>query len=135
MVSPPMFAEFFLPYLAAVAAPFGLVYYGCCEPLHDRWAHIRQSIPHVRAVSVSPWSDMRRVAELCGKEVIFSRKPTPAPMSGETPDWATLQQDIDATLDAARDCNLEIIFRDVYRINGDRSRLRQWVEMVRSRID
>jgi hypothetical protein len=29
---------------------------------------------------------------------------------------------------------LEIIYRDVYRINGDRARLAKWAQMVRSRI-
>jgi hypothetical protein len=41
---------------------------------------------------------------------------------------------MDETLAAARDCNLEIIYRDVYRIHGDRPRLRRWVELARSRI-
>ncbi|MGC8780096.1 MAG: hypothetical protein ACP5UQ_04440 [Anaerolineae bacterium] len=48
--------------------------------------------------------------------------------------WDELEQDLDETLAAARDCNLEIIYRDVYRINGDRPRLTKWVQMVRSRI-
>lgn len=135
MFSPAMFAEFFLPYMAEAARPFGLVYYGCCEPVHDRWAHIRAAIPHVRAVSVSPWSDLQQVAAQCGREVVFSRKPRPAPMSGPAPDWDALRDDIDATLAAARDCHLEIIFRDVYRIHGDRPRLRQWVELVRARAE
>jgi hypothetical protein len=50
------------------------------------------------------------------------------------PDFAVLEKDLDDTLAAARDCSLEIIFRDVYRINGDRPRLRKWVDLVRSRI-
>ena len=66
--------------------------------------------------------------------MVFSRKPKAAPMSGETPDWDVLKADLDSTLAAARDCNLEILFRDVYRIAGDRPRLRRWVEMVRARI-
>ena len=134
MISPRMFAHFFLPYMADVSRIFGLIYYGCCEPVHDRWDKIIAAIPNVRAVSVSPWCDKRIIAEKLGRNVIFSRKPKPAPISGANPDWDVLTEDIDETLTAARDCNLEIIFRDVCRINGDRPRLAQWAQMVRARI-
>lgn len=134
MVSPDMFAEFFLPYIADVANDFGLVYYGCCEPVQDRWSRIARAIPNIRAVSISMWNDQYVMGETLGKEYVYSRKPKAAPISGETPDWEVLREDLEATLDAARDCNLEFIFRDVYRIHGDRARLRQWVEMVRAHI-
>jgi hypothetical protein len=135
MISPRMFTHFFLPYMAEVSRQFGLIYYGCCEPVHDRWDPIIAAIPNVRAVSVSPWCDKRIIAEKLGRNVIFSRKPKPAPISGANPDWDVLTEDIDETVAAARDCNLEIIFRDVYRINGDRPRLAKWAQMVRSRIN
>ncbi|MBI2302452.1 MAG: hypothetical protein HYU66_26400 [Armatimonadetes bacterium] len=134
MFSPDMFGEFFLPYMAEVAERFGLVYYGCCEPVHDRWHLIIGAIPHVRGVSISPWCDQRAIADMLGRTCVFSRKPRPAPISGPQPDWDALEQDLDETLDAARDCNLEIVFRDVYRIHGDRPRLRRWADLVRSRI-
>lgn len=134
MISPRMFAEFFLPYLADVGRLFGLVYYGCCEPLHDRWDHIIAAIPNIRAVSISPWSDFQVMGAKLGRNYVFSRKPKPFPISQPTPDWDSMRQDIEATWSAARDCNLEIIFRDVYRIYGDRPRLRRWVEMVRATV-
>ena len=134
MISPAMFGRFFLPYMAEVAALFGFVYYGCCEPVHDRWERIEKAIPQVRAVSISPWCDMAQMGEKLSGERVFSRKPKPWPISGDTPDFAVLEEDLDATLSAARNCPLEIIYRDVYRINADRTRLRRWVELVRSRI-
>jgi hypothetical protein len=133
-ISPAMFAEFFLPYMADVCRLFGLVYYGCCEPVHDRWKHIVEAIPNVRAVSVSPWCDLRAIASLLGKDVVYSRKPRPAPISGSAADWDALSKDLDATIEAARDCNLEIIFRDVYRIGGKRERLRRWVGMAKAKL-
>ena len=133
MLSPRMFGQFFLPYMADVCRCFGLVYYGCCEPVHDRWDLIRTSIPNVRTVSISPWSNQVAMAEKLGRNYVYSRKPKPWPISGATPDWDALQSDLDETLAAARDCNLEIIYRDVYRI-GDRGRLRTWTDLVRSRI-
>ncbi|MEK7399514.1 MAG: hypothetical protein AAB116_21440 [Candidatus Poribacteria bacterium] len=133
-ISPSMFNEFFLPYMADICKKFGLVYYGCCEPVHDRWDHIISLIPNVRGVSISHWCDMKAIAEMLGKSCVFSRKPRPAPISGVTPDFEMLKKDIVETLTAAKDCNLEIVFRDVYRINNDRPRLRKWADMVRSLI-
>ncbi len=130
-ISPRMFAQIFLPYLADIGRLFGLVYYGCCEAVHDRWDRIIEAIPNVRAVSVSPWCDMPAIAAALGRTCVFSRKPRPAPISGPHPDWDALEEDAKAAIEAARGCNLEIIYRDVYRIGGDRTRLRRWVEMVR----
>ena len=134
MMSPAMFADFFLPAMAEVAGLFGLVYYGCCEPVHDRFELISAVIPHARAVSVSPWCDQERVAGLLGRTRVFSRKPRPWLLSGAHPDWRGIEEDLDATLFAARDCCLEIICRDVYRIHGDRLRLRKWSDLLRSRV-
>jgi hypothetical protein len=134
MISPRMFTRQFLPYMAEVSKLFGQVYYGCCEPVHDRWDAIIEAIPNVRGVSISPWCDMQIMAKKLGRERVFSRKPKPWPISGPMPDFDTISQDLDETLEAARDCNLEIIYRDVYRIGGDRARLRKWLELVRSRI-
>jgi len=133
-ISPAMFNEFFLPYMADVSRKLGLIYYGCCEPVHDRWEMIISLIPNVRAVSISPWCDMVDIAQKLGKNCVFSRKPEPSPISGVNPDIDGLRRDIDNTVTAAKDCNLEIVFRDVYRINNDRARLRKWSDMVRARI-
>jgi hypothetical protein len=133
MVSPHMFAEFFLPYMAEVASLFGLIYYGCCEPVHDRWDLIRAAIPNIRAVSISPWCDLRLMGEKLGREFVFSCKPKPWLISSDPPDWEGLEKDLDATLSATRDGCLEIIYRDVYRIS-DRGYPRRWVDLVRSRI-
>jgi hypothetical protein len=43
-ISPAMFKEFVLPYLADLSTMFGLVYYGCCEPVHDRLGLIMEAI-------------------------------------------------------------------------------------------
>jgi hypothetical protein len=131
-ISPTMFKDFYLPYLAEVTRPFGLTYYGCCEALHDRFECIQKAIPNLRAVSVSGWSDLFRMGEMLGKAYVYSRKPTPAYISGASPNWALVEKDVRDTLAAAKDCNLELCFRDIYTINGDRPRLKRWVDMTRA---
>jgi len=131
-ISPEMYQEFVLPYLAKLSAKFGLVYYGCCERVDNRLESIIKAIPNLRSVSVSGWSDLEKTADMLGKKYVYSRKPTPAYISGADPDWDLLKKDMQNTYAAARDCNVEILYRDVYTINGDRSRLRKWVDMTRS---
>jgi hypothetical protein len=131
-ISPAMYREFVLPYLARLSARFGLVYYGCCERVDDRLEMIVAAIPNLRSVSVSGWSDLARTAEILGRKYVYSRKPTPAYLSGPKPDWDLLEKDMKDTYRVTRDSNLEILFRDVYTTNGDRTRLRRWVDMTKS---
>jgi hypothetical protein len=132
VISPAMFGDFVLPYLAELSARFGLVYYGCCEPVHDRLERIMKAIPNLRSVSVSGWSDFGKVADMLGKDYVYSRKPTPAYFSGPNPDWDLLKKDMRKTKEAAGGCNIEILFRDVYTIDHDWPRLRKWVEMTKA---
>jgi hypothetical protein len=130
-ISPAMYREFVLPYLAQLAERFGLVYYGCCERVDDRLEMIVDAIPNLRSVSVSGWTNFGRAAEILGKNYVYSRKPVPAYISGANPDWDRLEKDLRDTYAVARDCNLELLFRDVYTTNGDRTRLRQWVDLAK----
>ena len=41
-VSPEMFGEFIWPYQKRVVENFGLVYYGCCEPVESRFSYISE---------------------------------------------------------------------------------------------
>jgi hypothetical protein len=134
-MSPKMFSELFLPYFSDVAKPFGLAYWGCCEAVHDRLPAIEKAVPNLRAVSISGWSDQRRAAEIIGKKYVYSRKPTPAYISGAYPQWDLVEKDLRETFAAARDCNLELCFRDIYTVNGDYDRLPRWVEMARGMMD
>jgi hypothetical protein len=132
MLSPAMFKEFILPYLAKLSERFGLVYYGCCEPVHDRLDLIMAAIPNLRSVSVSGWADFQKVGEMLGRKYVYSRKPTPAFLSGPNPQWDSVEADMKKTRAATKDCNVEILFRDLYTVDGDRRRLRKWVEMTKS---
>ena len=93
---------------------------------------IIDAMPNLRSVSVSGWSDFQKTADILGKNYVFSRKPVPANISGASPNWDKLEKDMRDTYAAARDCNLEILYRDVYTINGDRARLKNWVDMTKA---
>ena len=135
-ISPAMYTEFILPYLSRLAKLFAHVYYGCCEPLHDRIHYIKEAFPNLKAVSVSPWSDKEKVAESLSTHYVYSSKPMPSFLSGHNPDWDMQKKEVDEVLSATRkhNCKLEFILRDVYDVGGDDSRLGDWADMMRAQV-
>ena len=131
LFSPQMFDEWFLPYLAKYANQFGLVSYGCCEPVDDRIEYIKKAIPGLRTISVSGWNNFEQVAESLGKEYVYCRKPNPTFISGAEPNWEGAEEDIRRTWNCTRDKVVEFIVRDVYDIAGDAGRIAEWVKMAR----
>ena len=129
-VGPDQFESFIFPYQLELATRFGLVYYGCCEPVHSRW-HVLKRIPNLRAVSVSPWADEELMAEATAGRCVYSRKPNPAQVSTEVFDESAIRADIRKTLTVAADCDVEIIMKDVHTLAGHPERLARWVRLAR----
>ncbi|MBD3174577.1 MAG: hypothetical protein GF320_05330 [Armatimonadia bacterium] len=135
-VSPELFHEFCYPYYRDVCEPLGLVYYGCCEPVHPFWDDLRD-LPNLRKVSISKWCDETFMANaLRGTGMVYSRKPDPNFLSVDAElneaRWASHIRD---TLRAADGVPLEIIVRDVYTVHGDLGNARRAVEVARRVID
>jgi hypothetical protein len=129
-VGPEQFAEFIFPYQLRIAERFGACYYGCCEPVHNRW-HVVRDLPRLRRVSVSPWADEEMLArELKGKYV-YSRKPAPSQISTAVFDEEAIRRDARHTFDVARGCNVEIIMKDVHTLANQPERLARWVRIAR----
>jgi hypothetical protein len=129
MVGPDQFEEFIFPYQQDIAKEFGLLYYGCCEPVHNRW-HILEKMPNIERVSVSPWCDEELISEKLGRRYVYSRKPNPAQISTAVWDENLIRQDLRRTLTAARGCRIEIIMKDVHTLNNEPERLARWVEIA-----
>ena len=128
-ISPLMFNEFYLPYIAEIANKFGLSYYGCCETITDRFEYIEKAIHNLRVVSVSGWSDFKKAGELLGNRYVYSRKPVPAYVSTESPNWDLVEKDALQTKNATKNCCVEIIFRDIYSSNCTPTRAIEWVRI------
>ena len=133
-VGPDLFAEFIFPYQLAVTEKFGLCYYGCCEPVHTRW-HVLKKLPNLRSVSVSPWCDEEFMADALGRDYVYSRKPNPAFISTEHFDDDLIREDIRKTFTAARNCNVEIVMKDVHTLAGEPQRMARWVKLARETIE
>jgi len=133
-VGPDQFEEFVFPYQKAIAEAFGKCYYGCCEPVHNRW-HILKNTPGLSRVSVSPWTDEEFMAEALGKNIVYCRKPNPTLVSTEKFDEEAIRDDIAKTLSIARGCRIELVMKDVHTLNNQPERLARWVEIAREEID
>ncbi len=136
-ISPAHYKEFVFPYYKECADKFGYIYYGCCEPVHKIWKDCLETIPNLRKVSISPWCDEDFMGEaLRGSNTIYSRKPAPRYLGvGHDFDEEGYTEHIKKTLHAARGCNLELIYRDVYTLTGDPSKPRRAVKIMRDLIE
>ncbi len=130
-VSPAMFKEFEVDYTSKIAARFGLVYYGCCDPLHDKIDQVRL-IPHVRKISISPWADEEKAAERIGSDFVFSRKPNPAFVATVSFDPELVRKDLARTKEicARYGCSLEFILKDISTVRYQPQRLFQWARIA-----
>ena len=126
-VSPAMFKEFEVDYASRICERFGLVYYGCCDPLDRKMAEVRQ-IPNVRKVSMSPWADQELSASEIRADFVFSRKPNPALLAWDTFKPDMIREDLTATRTVCEQygCPLELIQKDISTVRYEPQRLFEW---------
>jgi hypothetical protein len=130
-VSPKMFKEFEVDYASRICARFGLVYYGCCDPLDKKMKQVRM-IPNVRKISMSPWVDEERGAAEIGRDYVYSRKPTPALLAHDTFDPELVREHLVATRNACEKykCPLEYILKDISTVRYEPERLFKWGQIA-----
>ena len=130
-VSPRMFKEYEVDYTQPICERFGLVYYGCCDPLDQKMDQVRM-IPNVRKVSMSPWANQERGAEAIGRDYVFSRKPSPAMLAFDTFDPEAVRQDLLATHKFCEryGCPLELILKDISTVRYEPERLFEWAKVA-----
>jgi hypothetical protein len=130
-VSPPMYKEFEIDYVIPIFERFGLIYYGCCDPLHDRLEVIRL-IPHLRKVSMSPWADKEIGARGIHGDFVFSNKPSPAYVAVDSFDGDLIRKDLTETREICRrhSCPLEYILKDISTVHNEPERLKKWADIA-----
>ena len=130
-VSPAMFKEFEIDVCMPIFERFGLVYYGCCDPLDKKMAQVRK-IPNVRKISMSPWADEERGASEIGSNYVFSRKPNPALLARGHFDETEIRDHLQNTVDICKKhgCPLELILKDISTVCYEPQRLWRWAEIA-----
>ena len=70
-----------------------------------------------------------------GRKTIYQRKPSPNYLGvSEVLDEDAWRAHIDKTLDAAKNCSLEITIRDVYTIHNNVDKAKRCVEIMKEAI-
>lgn len=133
-VSPDMFREFVFPYQLTIAKRFGLNYYGCCEPLDQRFSII-QEIPRLRKISASPWANLDKMREFLGKNYVMSIKPNPAYVALENPDWAIVRSELKRIFRSTRGCVREVIMKDLNTIGKNPEHVKTWCRIAQEEAE
>jgi len=133
-VSPAMHEEFLLRYQLPILEQFGLVAYGCCEDLTQKIDMLRQ-IPNLRRIGVSPAANVAKCAEQIGRDYVLSYRPSPADMVSYSFDTARIRAILRQDLEACRECHVDITLKDVETVEGDPTRVKQWVQITREVIE
>ena len=130
-VSPEMTDEFEIPYAQEFFKDFGLLYYGCCEPLHEKISIVKK-LPNLRKISITPWANVPRAAEQMGKDYVLSRKPNPAAVATDSLQEDVIRADILETLTACRENGTpcEFILKDISSVNYHPENLTRWEQIV-----
>jgi hypothetical protein len=132
-VSPEMFDEFVFKYQYPFLSKFGLVAYGCCEPLHTRIDVIKR-LPNLRRIAVSPWADEKIMTEKCGGKMVLVRRPNPTLVCASF-DENEIRKDIRNTLEVSGKYPLEIMMKDIHTLQNAPSRAARWVAIAREELD
>ena len=130
LVSPAMHEEFVLRYQGRLLDRFGLNCYGCCEDVTRKLEVIKRSVPRLRRVSVSPWTDLGAAAEALQDRIVFSWKPNPAPVVLQF-DAARIRREVNECLDLAGGCIVEMILKDTHSVRQDPDSLSNWVKVAK----
>ena len=130
-VGPAMHEEFEIDLVKPLYERFGLMYYGCCEPLHDKIDIIRK-IKNVRKISVSPWANIDKSADNIAGDYVFSCKSNPAFICAGEFNEADIRKQLSAAKDACRRTNtpLEIILKDVSSLRGHLDFVDRWEKVA-----
>ncbi|OPZ83279.1 MAG: hypothetical protein BWY76_02351 [bacterium ADurb.Bin429] len=130
-VSPAMFKEYEIEPNLPLFRRFGLVYYGCCDPLDRKMAEVRR-IPNLRKISMSPWVDEELGASEIRGDYVYSRKPNPALLAWPSFDENAAREHLQTTADicARHGCPLELIFKDISTVAYQPQRLWRWAEIA-----
>jgi hypothetical protein len=132
-VSESQHEEFLLNYQLPLLDRCGLTAYGCCEPYTNKFNMLKK-IRNLRRVSVSPWCDINKAAAALGRNYIYSFKPNPALIAMGF-NSKEIREYLKRAIDAAKDCNLEIILKDTITVQNEPDRIERFVAIIREETE
>jgi len=130
-ISPAMFDEFEIEPMTPIYERFGLIHYGCCDPIHRRLKEVRK-IPNLRKIAVSAWADKLICAEEIGNDFVFSNKPNPTYLAHTSFDEDLVRRDLLETkaICEKHGCPFEYTLKDLSTVAYRPERLWRWAEIA-----
>lgn len=134
-VSPSMFYEFAIAPVIKLASRFRYTYYGCCEPLDDKFEAVKK-IPNLRKIGCSPWASVKRMAESVKGDYVLAKKPNPAHVAIKT-DPELIRRETVETVEAClkNGCPYELVLKDISTVSNDPYNLIIWADTVSDVLD
>jgi len=128
LVSPEATNEFVYAYEKPLLEQFGLASYGCCEDMSRKVDYLK-SLKNLRRISVSPFADLEKSAQVIGGDYVFSCKAHPAYLVGKfNPE--KVRAYLARILEVTRGCVLEIILKDTHTCEHHPERFTQWTDVA-----
>jgi len=108
---------------------FGLNYYGCCEPLHNK-IDIIKKIPNLRKISISPWANLEKAVLQIGNSYVLSCKPDPFKFAEESWNPEKARRELINILEKTKGCHVEIVMKDISTVRYQPQRLWEWAKIA-----
>ena len=130
-VSPQMHDEFDTRYMIKAMEPFGLIYYGCCEPLHTK-IHLLEQIPNLRKISITPWADVDIATEIIQNKYVVASKPNPSHLAVENLDEVSIKKELTRIVSACKrnGCSCDIVLKDITTVCNKPENLFRWQKIA-----
>ena len=111
-----------------IARRFGLVSYGCCEKMQQRFEKVR-TLPNLRRVSVSPWADKLELGEMMGGDYLYAWKLNPSVLARDKASTDAIRADIEPFIGPRRGfgCRLELVMKDNHTLCRNPQNVKTWV--------
>lgn len=135
-VSPEMHNEFDIQYMIKAMNPFGLVYYGCCEPL-DKKINILEQLPNLRKISITPWANIDCAAEVIRSKYVIASKPNPSQLAVANLDEESIRNELNRIVKACKrnGCSCDIVLKDITTVCNRPENLFRWQQLAMEAVN
>lgn len=86
-------------------------------------------------MSVSPWANLKDMAEKLSDRYIYSMKPNPAYLAVANMDEKYIRKDLREALILSRDCRVEVIMKDNNTICGNPQNVIRWCKIAKEEAE
>jgi hypothetical protein len=135
-ISVKMFDDFFFSYMERITNRFGLLSYGCCEPIDMLWDSCLSRLSNLRKLSISPWCKGESIAEkIRGKKIVYHCKPSANYVSSDASfDDKAFEMHMAENVKTAAGCPVEVTFREELTLKGEPWRMKKAVDITKEQF-